>query len=117
MPAWEEITGADTEATAWQLTEAVLANLTELKLSGVSLFKFGDYADLGDPKETPSSKCKAFPGDTLYPNQQAWDTLGLLTGGALIKTVPIGAPCFPGEYYDAVSCQYILDNWSDCDFQ
>lgn len=98
------------------MTDAVLANLTKLELSNISLFAFPDPE--GAQKRTlPNNKCKTFPGDLLYPNELVWKVFDLLTGGALIKTVPIGAACYPGEHYDAERCQFLLDNWSSSDTQ
>ncbi|KAH6679924.1 hypothetical protein F5X68DRAFT_244846 [Plectosphaerella plurivora] len=95
-----------------QLTEAVLANLTSLELSNISLFAFAEDETLD--KRTPSSlfKCKTFPGDVLYPGSLVWKIFDLLTGGALIKTVPIGAVCYEGEHYDAAACEELLASWS-----
>jgi hypothetical protein len=95
-----------------QLTDAVLANLTTLELSNISLFAFADDEAL--EKRTLSSlfKCKTFPGDILYPGTLVWKIFDLLTGGALIKTVPIGAVCYEGEHYDATACEALLESWT-----
>ncbi|KAG9258564.1 uncharacterized protein F5Z01DRAFT_670274 [Emericellopsis atlantica] len=90
-----------------QLTDNVLANLTNLQLSNISLFHFDDNKNLDS---TP--KCKSLPGDLLYPGKIEWKVFDLLTGGALIKTVPLGAACYDGEHYDAAVCDYLLANWS-----
>lgn len=98
----------------FQLTDSVLANLTALKLTDIDLFKFGDAGEstrrgLGLPS------CKVMPGDVLWPSKTAWKVLDVLTGGALIKTVPFGAVCYEGEHYDAAACTRILGNWTDSD--
>ena len=95
-----------------QLTDAVLANLTSLELSNISLFAFAEEDTLD--KRTLSSlfKCKTFPGDLLYPGTLVWKIFDLLTGGALIETVPIGAVCYEGEHYDAAACEELLATWS-----
>ncbi|KAJ4178346.1 hypothetical protein NW755_013271 [Fusarium falciforme] len=61
------------------------------------------------------AKCKSMPGDLLWPGKLVWKVFDLLTGGALIKTVPFGAVCFPGERYDANECSRIVDNWTNSD--
>jgi hypothetical protein len=95
-----------------QLTDAVLANLTALQLTNISLFGFGG------PGTTSTGACKVFPGDANYPSPAAWSVLDLLTGGALIKTVPIGAVCYANTaIYDAVQCQAILANWTKSETQ
>ncbi|KAF6829465.1 FAD-linked oxidoreductase-like protein 17 [Colletotrichum musicola] len=113
-PAAEEFPEADIPEERIQLTDAVLANLTQLELSNISLFAFPDTQG-AQKRALSNNKCKTFPGDLLYPNELVWKVFDLLTGGALIKTVPIGAVCYPGEQYDAKRCQFLLDNWSSSD--
>ncbi|EMR66545.1 putative fad linked oxidase-like protein [Eutypa lata UCREL1] len=109
-PAGESLS-TDSDAEEFTLTDAVLANLTALDLSNVSLFQFAD--------ETAVSKraqlsCKTFPGDLLWPSKLVWKVFDLLTGGAVIETVPIGAVCFKNnEHYDEAKCQDILDHWTE----
>ncbi|KAF5004969.1 hypothetical protein FDECE_8565 [Fusarium decemcellulare] len=100
-----------------QLTEAVLANLTDLGLDHIELFQFADEAEVFDKRSLLglAAKCKTMPGDLLWPGKLVWKVFDLLTGGALIKTVPFGAVCFPGEHYDASECSRILDNWTNSD--
>ncbi|CCF41489.1 hypothetical protein CH063_11748, partial [Colletotrichum higginsianum] len=114
-PAAEEFPEADIPEQAVQLTDAVLANLTQLELDNISLFAFADSQAAAEKRAEPNNKCKTFPGDALYPNELVWKVFDLLTGGALIKTVPLGAACYAGEHYDAEKCQYLLDNWSNSD--
>ncbi|TID00391.1 FAD-linked oxidoreductase patO [Colletotrichum higginsianum] len=114
-PAAEEFPEADIPEQAVQLTDAVLANLTQLELDNISLFAFADGQAAAEKRAEPNNKCKTFPGDALYPNELVWKVFDLLTGGALIKTVPLGAACYAGEHYDAEKCQYLLDNWSNSD--
>lgn len=109
-PAGESLS-TDSDAEEFTLTDAVLANLTALDLSNVSLFQFAN--------ETAVSKraqlsCKTFPGDLLWPSKLVWKVFDLLTGGAVIETVPIGAVCFKNnEHYDEAKCQDILDHWTE----
>ncbi|KAK8110233.1 uncharacterized protein PG998_006690 [Apiospora kogelbergensis] len=106
-PAFETVLPGSTSPEAFQLTDAVLSNLTSLDLDNVTLFRFDDGSQPGTPK------CKAFPGENAWPTAETWDTLDLLTGGKLITTVPIGAVCYQGEHYDAAKCENLLDKWDD----
>ncbi|GJC87857.1 FAD-linked oxidoreductase sor8 [Colletotrichum liriopes] len=116
-PAGEEfLFDSDIPEEITRLTDAVLANLTQLELSNISLFTFAD-SQAAQKRAEPNNKCKTFPGDPLYPNELVWKVFDLLTGGALIKTIPLGAACYAGEHYDAERCQYLLDNWSNSDTQ
>ncbi|KAK8066698.1 hypothetical protein PG997_013445 [Apiospora hydei] len=87
--AFETVIPGSNRPEAFQLTDAVLANLTSLNLANVTLFRFDD----GSPPQTP--KCKAFPGESTWPTDETWVTLNVLTGGKLITPVPLGAHLGP----------------------
>jgi hypothetical protein len=95
-----------------QLTQSVLTNLTNLNLTDINFFNF-------PTSHSPStSKCKVFPGDADWPSPIAWEVLNLLTGDALIKTVPLAAPCFSNwPEYNATLCATITSLWHDAHLQ
>lgn len=97
------------------LTDDVLAQLASAGLGNVSLFEFADSLESArTDKRSLFPKCKVFPGDLLWPVQSVWKLFNLLTGDALIKTVPIGAVCYTNnEHYDADKCQEILAHWNE----
>lgn len=105
------------EAETIQLTESVIANLAASSLTNISLF---DFAPPNPPESnhTTAGECRTFPGDDLWPEDAVWDTLDLLTGGALIKTVPLASSCYDswGDY-DAEACAYITDQWTNSSLQ
>lgn len=99
------------KAHSLQLTDAVLANLTAHKVPGISLFGF-------KTKPTTSPKCKLFPGDADWPSKPIWSIFNLLTGNALIETIPIGAVCYQNSgYYDQAACTALLAGWTKSDTQ
>ncbi|EXF83009.1 hypothetical protein CFIO01_08050 [Colletotrichum fioriniae PJ7] len=99
-----------------QLTDAVLANLTDLSLSNISLFDF-DTTAAGEKRSGTArtfNKCKTYPGDLLWPNKAVWSVFNLLSGFAITETVPIGASCFDDfGNYDATRCEYITNQWTN----
>ncbi|TGJ80340.1 hypothetical protein E0Z10_g8427 [Xylaria hypoxylon] len=96
------------------LTDDLLAQLSSLQLANVSLFNFPENLNSTNNKRALFPGCKTFPGDLLWPLQPVWKVFDLLTGGALIKTVPVGAVCYTNnEHYNANKCQQILDHWSE----
>ncbi|RWA13854.1 hypothetical protein EKO27_g1237 [Xylaria grammica] len=97
------------------LTDGVLAQLKSLELANVSLFDFPENLNSTYNDKRPLfTGCKTFPGDLLWPLQPVWKVFDLLTGGALIKTVPIGAVCYTNtDHYDADKCQEVLDHWTE----
>lgn len=95
-----------------QLTDAVLANLTGLDLSNVSLFSF-DSLETGElARRAIFGKCKTYPGDLAWPSKPVWKLFDILLGGALIETVPYAAPCYD-EFgnFDPARCDFITTNW------
>lgn len=96
-----------------QLTDEVLANLTNLDLSNIDAFYFENTTSNEKRWLSELFQCKSQPGDRLFPTETIWKVFDLLTGGALIKTVPLGSACYQGEHYDATKCQFLLDNWSN----
>jgi hypothetical protein len=99
-----------------QLTDAVLSNLTELSLTDISLFGFAD-ASAADKRAVASGTCKTYPGDPSWPSDLVWGVFDLLSGGALIKTVPIAAHCYDSWGYNAANCAYVTDNFSNSTLQ
>ncbi|KAK4677478.1 hypothetical protein QC764_405020 [Podospora pseudoanserina] len=85
--------------------------------NNAELFDFGPVE--GTPASSkiiggiPRPRCKTFPGDPLWPSNSVWNLLNLTLGGALIKTVPLAAPCYSDwPQYDAAQCEYVKTNWN-----
>lgn len=95
-----------------QLTDDVLANLTALSLSNISLF---DFSTSDVTKRSLPSGCKTFPGDRLWPSQIVWFVFDLLLGGALDAVTPLAAPCYNDHPKDrnAAKCNFITANWAN----
>ncbi|KAK5652349.1 hypothetical protein OQA88_10541 [Cercophora sp. LCS_1] len=63
--------------------------------------------------ERDYTQCRAFPGSRDWPSRLVWKAFNLLSGGALIETIPIGAVCYPSNAaYNPTQCQSIIDNWT-----
>jgi hypothetical protein len=109
VPDTSSATG--TQLFSWetlQLTQPVLTNLTNMNLTDVSLFNFPTTSS------PTTAKCKAFPGDANWPSPVVWKVLDLLSGGALIQTVPLAAPCYSNwPEYNPATCATITSQWSD----
>ncbi|KAM6536221.1 hypothetical protein FALCPG4_002234 [Fusarium falciforme] len=91
-----------------QLTDVILSKLTELKLTDASLLTFADGS------EAPSQKCKTFPGEEHWPGDVSWRVLDLVTRGAVIRNVPIAAPCYKDYVvYDKDRCSEVIGQWGN----
>lgn len=119
-PAAQFIDNALGSAESLQLTDDVLANLTALQLTNIADFQFGNAsaAKVKRGMVQANGLCKTAPSDSWWPSDDLWELLNILTGDALIKTVPLGAPCYKNsEYYDAAKCAYIIANWESTSMQ
>lgn len=122
-PAFVTIDAASSNATAdlfpgetHQLTDAVLANLTDLGLTNIVLFGFADPLTAGNASII--GPCKVFPADPdVFPSHITERVFDLLLGGSLIQTKPFASPCY-GDYgnEDAARCAEITSHWSDDSF-
>jgi hypothetical protein len=94
------------------VTESKLFPFEEKQLLTNSLRSFTHEAHTSN-----DTKCKVFPGDANWPDESQWTALNKSTNGALIKTIPIAAPCYPGPLYNADRCAYITSQWSNSSIQ
>lgn len=96
-----------------QLTDAVIANLTSLELSNITLFGFPSSSSNETKRSIPGS-CKTYPGDFLWPSALVWQVFDLLLGGSLIKTIPVASPCYDNYgNYDEARCTWLANNWAN----
>ncbi|OTA67783.1 FAD binding domain-containing protein [Hypoxylon sp. EC38] len=102
------------EGETLQLTDAVIANLTDLELSNITLFSFQNESSSAETlaKRAIPGVCKTYPDDPYWPFQSTWALFNVLLGGALIKTVPYASPCYDsfGDR-NASKCDFITNNW------
>ena len=91
-----------------QITDATIASLS---VDDVPYFGWAVN------QSSSSSPCKNFPGNASWPSDAIWARFNAFTGDAVIKTVPIGAPCYPGTYQNAEKCAYISVNWGNSTLQ
>ena len=64
-----------------------------------------------------AATCKTFPTDATWPAEEDWSRLNATLNGALVKTVPIAAPCYPGPAFDQARCATIAAQWGTSDLQ
>ncbi|KJZ77716.1 hypothetical protein HIM_02893 [Hirsutella minnesotensis 3608] len=58
-------------------------------------------------------QCRPQPGDREWPTDAEWNALGKVLNGALVRTVPLAAPCYENwGIYDARRCDMIRNNWT-----
>jgi hypothetical protein len=97
-----------------QLTEDDLASLPA---EYQKLFGFDDSA-VNSTLFRRSGECKVFPGDEDWPAETVWDKFDEVVNGALIPTVPIGAPCYKNwGMYNEAACAAVEKNFSNPYFQ
>ncbi|KAJ5726288.1 FAD linked oxidase N-terminal [Penicillium malachiteum] len=95
------------KSETFQLTEK---SLRSLKSSQKELFGF--QSDSTSANADASGKCRLLPGDKAWPSESTWSELDSALGGALIKTVPLAASCYPSwPEYDSAKCTDVGDDW------
>lgn len=62
------------------------------------------------PRESASSACRCFPGDTCWPSESVWSQFNKTVEGQLIRTVPLGTPCHAPNY-NATTCAVLKAGW------
>jgi hypothetical protein len=118
-PAFENIASpSDVEllpSETKQLTDAVLTKLQTLDIEDLTQFGFGDASSPLDRRSNESaSRCKTYPGDPLWPSDDVWRLFDILSGGALIKTVPEAAVCYDTwGVRDVDKCNNLTANYGD----
>ncbi|KAM0285056.1 hypothetical protein ACHAO9_008887 [Fusarium lateritium] len=99
---------------AFQLTDDSLSALDDIDSKHASLFYPENVSQRRNTGSHSSRKCKTFPGDSLWSSNTVWRLFDRVTGGALIKTVPIAASCY-NDYgsYDKSLCSHVVDQWTN----
>jgi len=75
---------------------------------------FTSFALLGVTSITAahSPQCKAVPGTSSWPSASSWAKLNTSLSGGLIKSVPPGGVCHPGQpNYNNASCAEVATLW------
>ncbi|EAW09306.1 FAD binding domain protein [Aspergillus clavatus NRRL 1] len=103
-------------AETLQLTDSLLAHLAPVLANQSDLFAFGDTASSANLSVRGFNVCKTFPGDWFWPPPVVWSLVDRLLGGALIKTVPLAAPCYSSwPEYNPTQCAAVTSNWTNSD--
>ncbi|KAL4956091.1 hypothetical protein BDW69DRAFT_203695 [Aspergillus filifer] len=65
------------------------------------------------PRQSPSSSCKAFPGDAAWPSSGAWNALNRTVGGRLIAIVPLPSVCHQSPFgtFNEDACAAMKTEW------
>lgn len=76
--------------------------------------KHGDLLGFhGSAPQLRPGQCRPHPGDKAWPSKREWDALDEALSGALVKTVPLAAPCFHDwGVYDAEKCEAVTRDWN-----
>ncbi|KAJ5613663.1 hypothetical protein N7528_007317 [Penicillium herquei] len=95
------------KSETFQLTEKSLRSLNHSKKE-----LFGFQSDSASANADGNAKCRLLPGDKAWPSESTWSELDRVLGGALIKTVPLAASCYPSwPEYDSAKCTDVGDDW------
>ncbi|KAJ6114909.1 FAD linked oxidase N-terminal [Penicillium sp. IBT 16267x] len=96
------------ESETVQLTDKSLSTLNS---NQAALFGFGKNASRQSTLR--KGECKLLPGDKSWPSDSVWGQFDDVLGGALIKTVPLAAACYPSwPEYDSDKCENVTADWT-----
>ena len=98
------------EFESLQLVEEDLDQLSDEERA---YFEFADSRPGPQKSKRAPANCKVFPGDDAWPSDWYWNLFNLLTGGALIPSVPQATPCYEGPAYDADKCKELTSQWTN----
>ncbi|KAJ7869713.1 FAD binding domain-containing protein [Mycena olivaceomarginata] len=88
---------------AWEETQ-----LTKDDIGTFTSIAFADAAP-SVPVDQHRQKCKVGPWDAAWPTEAEWAAFNTSLDGALIKTVPQGAVCYPNDpHYDEAACAAVV---------
>ncbi len=108
------VVAEDTTYFNYESVQLTNDSLSQLNESNAALFQFDNSTEADESLRKRSGSCKVFPGDAFWPADFVWSILNLVLGkNALIKTVPLGAPCYAGKYYNAAKCATLYSNWTN----
>jgi hypothetical protein len=63
------------------------------------------------------ANCKVTPSDPDWPSYRDWRALNASIGGALIRTIPAGSACYPGNPFGSpIPCNVTENGWRSTDF-
>lgn len=89
--------------------------LTRDDVKGIESLAFGDAKSA--PTKYDGPKCKPVPGDKGWPSEKEWAVLNKTIGGRLLKPLPPGSVCFPGQPdYNLAQCDFLTSRASSTRF-
>ncbi|KAL7948118.1 FAD-binding domain-containing protein [Trichoderma barbatum] len=64
-----------------------------------------------------TESCKAHPGTSSWPSSHAWAALNQTLNGRLLRPLPPGAVCHPGQpTFNETQCSKVADEWKTYEF-
>ncbi|KAJ5772240.1 hypothetical protein N7520_002769 [Penicillium odoratum] len=85
-------------------------SLSTLNSNQTALFGFGKNVSY---PSLHKGECRLLPGDKDWPLDSVWEQFDDFLGGALIKTVPLAAACYPSwPQFDSDRCKNVTNDWT-----
>lgn len=107
----------DSKYFGFEAIQATSDSVSTLGSAG-GLFQFYNEADTSSATVANERDCKVFPGDAALPSELSWESLNRALGNnALIKTIPLAAPCYDAWDYDQDECAGLTVNWTNSHLQ
>ncbi|KAK0624970.1 hypothetical protein B0T17DRAFT_507998 [Bombardia bombarda] len=81
--------------------------LTPSDIGKFSALQFGDLKQQA-AQQSFRTNCRAFPGSSDWPTDAEWKQLNVSLGSALLRPIPVAAACYQGDFYNATTCQFLV---------
>lgn len=108
----EVIAGRAAEGV-WSVSHDIVLTLQNFTMQLSTILSFCLALPLSIRAGSSLSKCKAVPGTSSWPPESSWEALNKSLSGALIKSVPPGGVCHPGQpNYDGITCPTVQALWN-----
>lgn len=91
--------------------------LLGLVITSVSLFELASCLQTSGQAALQAPICKAQPGTSAWPSEQAWNLLNTSVSGKLLKPLPPGAVCDPTlDVFEVETCLEVAANYTKSNY-
>lgn len=100
---------------AAQLLPFESIQLTQEDVAAFPAVDFGDR-ETAPPWNSPTPRCRAWPGSPDWPTESEWEQLNTTLGGALLRPLPAASACYWGDNYNESLCEWLINESSRTHF-
>lgn len=128
LTTWKSVESRLEDFSMWSVTAIITATLFAQVAIGqppndshfsdvdIDTVASGIFGNRG-PSTKPTSRCKAFPGETAWPSVSDWASLNRTLGGVLLNPSPPASVCYPtSASFNTTACNFLFNGASQSTF-